>query len=1413
MDHPRLVPAFIMQQYEAGQQQGSMEAGCLFVDISGFTAVNNTLVQQGSEALEAVADIMHTLWEPLVAAVYEQGGFITGFAGDAFTALFPLHDDDALTRMVHTAQTIHQHIAQNPTQRSRYGTFPFAVKLGLELGQVEWGIIQPDQPGLPATYFFSGPAIDGAAEAEHQAQKGFIVLNKALVERLGDAITGQPLEEGAIRLLKSDLPAPSPPTERPFQPQATTIDAFIPASVQKKTSRGEFRPVISVFVNLMGISTPAQLRIFMQSVFTLQSQYGGYLSSVDFGDKGCNLLLFWGMPTTHANDLTRALSFVLDIPTITPGTFKVGITLRTLYAGFTGSSIRSEYSCYGDGVNLAARLMVGAPWGDVWMESRVAAKAAAHFHTEGRGEHTFKGFDTPQPVTALLGHREEAAIFHTPFTGRDTELEHITGFIQQAQTFASVLIIEGETGLGKSRLTHETTTTPALLKSHQVFVGKADELTAQSLGPFRYWLHRYCDQSPEHSDALNKQAFNRKLDQVISRCPDAETADELNRLRSCLGDLLGLHWENSLFTQLDPEARRNTVLLALRALLRAESLIKPVVFVLEDLHAADPATVGFVESLPHRLEGYPLAVLVTQQPWDDGLEVERMTLARLTEADMRDIAESVLGGRVAEEIVTLVTSRSDGNPFFAEQILFYLKEANAFSQLQGEWRLIKQHTQTPLPYDIRGIFNARLDALPNTLKDLVQVAAILGREFTLHFLTRLTGNTPAVLKPLLEAGETEAIWAALDDMTYLFQSSLLRDAAYQMQLQSQRRELHYQAALAIEDVYQEEKDDAIDWIAHHYAAAVEQGLTAHRDRAVEALRVAGQQAVGIYDNRAARSHFTRAISLLSEGDSRLVELYFAREECLSTLGDRDAQYHDLTALERLLEQADQPEWRSKLLWRKAQYQLDVAQHEQAVTLAHESLSLAQVINAPRMEVLSILVLANGYRRQAQHEQALHHLNAALSIIQQTGPHDDLKAQVLNFMGLVEAQRGNFTQAQTFLEQALTHYRETNDLNGQFRCLSNLGTLRLNHNQYRLSLFLYQQALEVAVTRGSLSGQSAIYNNMAWTSILIGQLADALRYLGQSIPLAREIQDKHLEAYGSFNSATAAYLQGDFDKAATNYEQATAMATELNLLILHADSLVGLGDVAFAREHFSESIAHYQAAIAVREEAQQAYMQAEAQTRLALVHIAQGDDDQARTLLEAVEVFVSEGGDLDTTDYPIRVHFNLAQIYAVFGSAQAAAEEFKAAHVLLKEQMESLAEEEMRAALRENIPWHHAVMTIHQAVKGGANLVRLLLDSLSRETVSEHVSESPPPQQPDDDMADLVTPSIEVDASTPTLQEAREHIAFLEGRLTTYREQLQQTREDYKASQHEVKELSRQLGRAEATIDMLQQRLKELTRSQ
>src|SRR5262249_44679382 len=132
---------------------------------------------------------------------------------------------------------------------------------------------------------------------------------------------------------------------------------FMPEDVITEDLRGEFRQIVNLFMRVPNLSYE-KLQTFMQTVFDLNETFGGLVNRLDFGDKGCNMLMLWGAPKAHENDISRALDFVLELKQRVDFPITAGVTYYVAHAGYLGSPMCEDYTCYGWGINLASRFMI-----------------------------------------------------------------------------------------------------------------------------------------------------------------------------------------------------------------------------------------------------------------------------------------------------------------------------------------------------------------------------------------------------------------------------------------------------------------------------------------------------------------------------------------------------------------------------------------------------------------------------------------------------------------------------------------------------------------------------------------------------------------------------------------------------------------------------------------------------------------------------------------------------------------------------------------------------------------------------------------------------------------------------------------------------------------------------------------------
>ncbi|NPA90324.1 MAG: AAA family ATPase, partial [Chloroflexi bacterium] len=660
-----VVPQPILEHYERGETRGTFQAATMFIDLSGFSSLSDELIQYGREGTEVLTDIINRTFDPIIHRVYEHGGFISTFAGDAFTAIFPLDRPDAIAHAIVAGFDIQDIMAAQRHLYTRLGTFSLAVKIGLDVGPVYWGILGR---GDAHTYYYRGPAIDGAAHAEAHARAGHIIASARLWPHIQDHVHGRPVSDArdAYRILSHTFtvsPTPvhlSPLTEDQLRP-------FVPESILHLSIPAEFRNLCSTFISFQEPDTPDALDEFVTHVMALADIYGGYFNKIDFGDKGNVILLLFGAPISHENNVARAAEFLLalrdqerDIP------WRAGVTFGTAYAGIVGGRARCEYTAIGDVVNLSSRLMTLADWGHILTDARVHRQVRNGYRFIPLGRRTVKGKRKPVLVYRLVARAAHRAPVteRRPIFGRERELAQLEAWITPLWadpgdgTRPVFVHITGDAGMGKTRLLQEVRARLEDTHPLQWLYCPADDILRQSLNPFAHALKQYFHQSADRSPEENRATFHRILESVIRRIPSGEPGDsvraELERTASLLAAILDIHWPGSLYEQLEPQLRFENTLLALTNFIKALALARPLILEVDGGHLLDGDSRTLLVRLMGELAGWPVAVLVasrgaTDLPGGDAVRWRELHLGPLDEEGVRAIAAAILGRDLTED--------------------------------------------------------------------------------------------------------------------------------------------------------------------------------------------------------------------------------------------------------------------------------------------------------------------------------------------------------------------------------------------------------------------------------------------------------------------------------------------------------------------------------------------------------------------------------------------------------------------------------------------------------------------------------------------------------------------------------------------------------------------------------------------
>ena len=516
-----LIPHFIHHQHQQGNKHGNFKAFTMFIDLSGFTSLTETLMKRGKEGAEQLSFSLNDIFEPLVNLVYCEGGFIPYFAGDSFTAIFPFQSSEDVAEntpetLLRTAQQLRDFFQKNGTRKTRFGNFHFGIKIGLGEGMVEWGIVGNKMK----SFYFRGEAIDAAAKSQYQALENEIIFNDNFLQKFEKFIPPFAYKEKGYYRFTEEITFPDleecvnqlPSLEK------ETVSHFFPSEVIQYDDSGEFRTVISVFISFSGVDSHEGLDKFVSIALDEISNFSGYFKEVDFGDKGGVLVAFFGAPVSFENNIERALEFVLaleedlrDLQRTSALRFRIGITSGNAFTGIVGGLERCQYAAVGNRINLAARLMTQGKDGQVLVDERIQKNAFYHF--EHKGDISYKGIEKNIPTYELLGKKiDDQQVFGGTMVGRQKELDTLLDFSKPIlnNDFAGVAYLFGEAGIGKSRLSFEMRSRLRTMGSVNWFSCQADQILKKPLNPFIYFLKNYFEQSFEKTEIQNIELFEKQ---------------------------------------------------------------------------------------------------------------------------------------------------------------------------------------------------------------------------------------------------------------------------------------------------------------------------------------------------------------------------------------------------------------------------------------------------------------------------------------------------------------------------------------------------------------------------------------------------------------------------------------------------------------------------------------------------------------------------------------------------------------------------------------------------------------------------------------------------------------------------------------------------------------------------------------
>ena len=975
-----------------------------------------------------------------------------------------------------------------------------------------------------------------------------------------------------------------------LQPDKKTSENPSPSTTAEQSSiglapiTGERKHVTVIFSDLTGYTAMAE-KLDPEEVKEITSRIFGAISKIvgkydGFIEKyaGDAVMAIFGVPRAHEDDPIRAIRVAREIHDMVDGISPevesmVGQTI-SMHTGInTGLVITGEvnlergvHGVAGDTLNVASRLCNTAKAGEIIVSQEVFRQTFGHFTFEGKGPIQVKGKVEPLLVYRVTSSTEEPGSLHgfsvlrAQLIGRKPEMaELLDAAANLKKGTGRIFSIFGEAGTGKSRLVEEFRT----------------DVGGQGIRWFECHAYPYTQNIPYFPlmDLLNRifsieeedppEAVRQKIESGI-----ASLVEEPDGIIPYIGSLYAIDYPEA--TGVSPEFWKLKLQETMKTILSALALKSPTVFLLENLHWADPS---YVKLLRHTLLEVrePAIVLCVYRPTFSLFTSHQLTgmekifreieLQPLSPSEAQDMLTSLLmTERIPPELRRLVQEKAEGNPFYVEEMVNSLIESEILLRDGEGWKLTGPIRDSTVSSTIHGIIGGRLDRLEKESKQVLQEASVIGRSFLYEILQKISTLQQGIDSCMRSLEQMDFIRtkALHPDLEYVFKHALTQEVAYNGLLKSHRREIHERIALVMEQLFSDRLLECCEALAYHYS----KGYSVFK--AVEYLVKSGEKSHQRYSLEEAHQYFKEAYELLSDKDGRTREKDQHIIDLLIKWGYVHNCRADYKGLEELLlaneDRAKSSGDREKLgmfyawlgwaLRSREKLREGYAYLIKALHLGEENAS--QKVIGYASAWLSWACADRGLL-----DEALKHGKRAQELIEPLQSDGEFVRFTLAGLGVTHYFRGDCVEAGEIGEQLLKYGQRRSDL----RCMT-MGHTCIGFSQYvagshNLAIQSYQNAIQVSADTLFTSAARLL---LGMTYVADEQLSEAE---GTFKEIMRESEDFGFEFLG-----TAAELfhgviqisQGNLSKGLGIIEHTAKVFLESDSMYRYATASYTLGRV-------------------------------------------------------------------------------------------------------------------------------------------------------------------------------------------------------------------------------------------------------------
>jgi TolB-like protein/tetratricopeptide (TPR) repeat protein len=665
----------------------------------------------------------------------------------------------------------------------------------------------------------------------------------------------------------------------PVAPPSDAADTDAPAESDAPSPESEYRQVTVLFVEIDGLDEvgrqleAAEAQALRRRLFAVCAEeveaFEGFVEKLS----PAGLVALFGAPKAYEDHARRACLAALGLQARTAPIFaelarahglalsaRMGLNSGEVVVGLVGDDARKNYGAMGRPVAEAQRVQALAQPGSCCVGAATAALVEGYVELEDLGSAPAFGGGAPARLFRLAGlgaarNRFDVARARglSPFVGRESDLRTLEAAMDQIRVGRGQVIgVVAEAGTGKSRLCFE------FLEHGRASGFQVYEARAVAHGrnipflPVIDLLRAYLGVDPADDAARIRERIETRL---LDLDPAFEAALPL------MFDFLGAPDPSRPAAPQPAAMRRAQIISTVRQLVYRLGERQPIMTMIEDLHWMDAASVEFLDQVIDARGARSLLLLnyrpEFQASWTSKPWYRQIPLSPLDQSSVAELLSELVGRDPSlGPLEATIYAQTAGNPFFIEEVVRTLAETGHLEGERGAYRLVTPVERIQVPTTVQAVVAARIDRLSRRDKRLLQLAAVIGKNFPEPLLARVAELEPEALRDALanlQAAEFIVETSVWPEAEFTFRHPLTQEVALGSQLMDRRRRAHAAVAEAIEAEDPDRRDAHAALIATHWSEGGDARkaatwwlraarLTANRFAATEAV---GQIACGI----------------------------------------------------------------------------------------------------------------------------------------------------------------------------------------------------------------------------------------------------------------------------------------------------------------------------------------------------------------------------------------------------------------------------------------------------------------------------------------------------------------------------------------------------------------------------------------